>query len=192
MQSNRRKVIMGLLLTAGATVASMSFVRHKWLWLKESPDFEYLDTQKEMLGALAELVIPATDTPGARSADIVDTMIVLIRDCTPRPSQNRLIDGLRRIDLFCVKSYGCRFHTCTPAQQDLALRDLEPSSVEAKFDKRLSAAIGQSFFDTLKHVVTISYCTSRTGASEALAYDPIPGRFLGCVAMKHGQRAWAT
>jgi hypothetical protein len=48
------------------------------------------------------------------------------------------------------------------------------------------------FVKTLKELVVLGYATSKIGATQALAYDHVPGRYRGCVPLTAGQRTWAT
>ncbi|HAK76772.1 MAG TPA: twin-arginine translocation pathway signal, partial [Runella sp.] len=43
----------------------------------------------------------------------------------------------------------------------------------------------------MKELTVTGYFTSEIGATKALEYLPIPGRFEGCVPLKPGQKAWA-
>ena len=49
----------------------------------------------------------------------------------------------------------------------------------------------QSFFKILKDYTLTGYFLSETGATQALAYDKIPGGYWGDVPLKPGQKAWA-
>ncbi|MGM9511714.1 gluconate 2-dehydrogenase subunit 3 family protein [Larkinella sp. GY13] len=49
----------------------------------------------------------------------------------------------------------------------------------------------KSFFTILRELTIVGYFTSETGASQALDYVAIPGRFVGDIPLKPGQRAWA-
>ena len=47
------------------------------------------------------------------------------------------------------------------------------------------------FFLRLKELTTTGYFTSEIGATKALAYLPVPGRFDGCMPIQPGQKTWA-
>ncbi|MGH2553929.1 MAG: gluconate 2-dehydrogenase subunit 3 family protein [Chitinophagaceae bacterium] len=47
------------------------------------------------------------------------------------------------------------------------------------------------YFTMMKHLTLWGYFTSETGCREALRYNPVPGRYEGCVPYNKGDRAWA-
>jgi hypothetical protein len=47
------------------------------------------------------------------------------------------------------------------------------------------------FFALMKELTLLGYFTSEIGATKALAYVQIPGRYDGCVKLEKGQKAWA-
>ena len=49
-----------------------------------------------------------------------------------------------------------------------------------------------TFFNILKQYTTIAFCTSQEGATKALAFDFIPGEYIGCMDISENQRSWAT
>ena len=48
------------------------------------------------------------------------------------------------------------------------------------------------YFRMMKELTLLGYFTSKVGATQALRYLPVPGRYDGCVPYKKGERAWAT
>ena len=47
------------------------------------------------------------------------------------------------------------------------------------------------YFTLIKQLATFAYFSSEIGMTKALRYNPIPGRFDGCVEYKVGEKAWA-
>jgi hypothetical protein len=50
---------------------------------------------------------------------------------------------------------------------------------------------GVPFFKLVKELTLLGYFTSEPGATLALDYVPVPGRYDGCIDLKPGQKAWA-
>ena len=50
---------------------------------------------------------------------------------------------------------------------------------------------GTPFWRLLKELTLFGYFTSEQGATQALEYVPIPGRYDACIPLKPGQKAYA-
>lgn len=189
---NRRNAIIRISLAGTGLIASFSV--YKWYEIVKAPDLSYLDKNKETIAALAESIIPATDSPGARDAKVEDFIIKMVKECTEVKSQNKFIDGLRDVKSFSLNHYNKLFEKCSPSEQELILDHFEKSEkpfggIIGKIQRRF---LGRSFFATLKAYTVEGYCTSELGATKGLSYVYIPGSFQGCIPLKPGQKAWAT
>jgi hypothetical protein len=208
---NRRKAI-GRIVLAGIG-GGILYSGYKWYDWTKSPDISYLEQHKELIAALAETIIPATvapdspanataappnpgtrTIPGAREAGVADFIVVMTRDCTDRMSANKFIEGLKTLDSYCQSGFGKPYAQCNTNDQESILRHFEEQGrpFGGLVGKAQNAYLGKSFFTTLKEYTVQGYCTSMAGATRALAYDPVPGQYRGCIPMKPGQPAWAT
>lgn len=189
---NRRKAI-GRIILAGIG-GGLLFSGYKWYDWEKTPDMDWLRTHKDLIADLAEAIIPATDTPGARETGVADYIVVMIRDATDRISMNKFIDGLKTLDRYCRSHYDHPFGQCSPSQQSAVLSHFETQSrpISTLAGKIENAYLGMPFFTTLKKLTVQGYCTSEGGATKGLSYLFIPGRYEGCMAMTPGQKAWAT
>jgi hypothetical protein len=188
----RRKAIGRILLAGGGTVAAYS--GYKWYDLKRTPDLTYLDQSRDLIADLAETIIPATDTPGAKEARVHDYIILMIKDCTDIKSQNKFIGGLKDLEHYCASVYERSFAKCTENEKQQVLKHFEEKGRNYKgiIGKAQNRFLGKSFFNTLKEYTASGYCSSEIGATKGLAYVHIPGKFLGCIPMQPGQKSWAT
>jgi len=189
---NRREAITRIML--GGAGLAVAFGGYNWYEIAKSPDVAYVTNNRELLAALAETIIPATDTPGAREAGVADFIIMMIRECTDRKNQNKFIDGLKDLQTYSRSKYGKDYQHCSAAEQETVLthfeqRDKPYSGIMGKVQNRY---LGKSFFTILKEYTVEGYCTSEAGATKGLAYVNVPGSFKGCMPMTPGQKAWAT
>ena len=68
------------------------------------------------MGVLSELIIPKTDTPGAKAA-LVDRFIDMLLDGAERSDRERFLSGLAWLDARSEALYGSNFVAASPAQQ---------------------------------------------------------------------------
>lgn len=176
----------GLLLSLGGLEVYRLF---------KTPSFTSLEEHRELLADLADTIIPATDSPGAKEAGTGEFIIKMIRDCTDRKTQNKFIDGLDSLAAYTKHHYNKSFTQCRREEKEAILRHFELSGkptlhgVAGKAEQRL---LGESFFTVLKKYTVLGYCTSRQGATQALRYDYIPGKYTGRIPLMPNQKAWAT
>ncbi len=189
----RRRKAIGTILVAGGGLAAAAG-GYEWYSLERKPDLEYLQQKKELLTELAETIIPATDTPGAREAGAIRYLIPLLAECTPRKTLNRFISGLDDLESRTRSVYKKDFIACSSAERESVLEYFENQNDRAgSFMARAKRHfIGDSFIVTLKHYVVESYCISEKGATLGLSYVPVPGKNLPCVPLEPNQKAWAT
>ena len=140
--------------------------------------------QADTLDIVAELIMPATDTPGAREAGVPQFVDRALADyCTPADAAV-VRAGLNRIEAEARAEYGAAFAALPPGKQIALLARYEAEG-------RGPPATRKPFFPVLRELVTVGYFTSEPGATKAVRYDPVPGAFRGCVPLKEIGRAWA-
>ena len=189
---NRRKAIRNIFLVTGAAV--IGGAGYEWYSITKKPKLAELAGYKELLSELAETIIPATNTPGAKDAQVGEFIYKMVIDCSDVRAQNKFLYGLHDVEDYCHSKYGQSFIKCTVQQREETLLYFE------KKGKRYNGIIGKvqhkflgdSFFETLKNYTVIGYATSMQGATQGFAYDYIPGSFEANVSLKPGQRSWAT
>lgn len=189
----RRRDLVKTFAVAGLTGLGV-FSWKAWRDWHKKPDCQYLDGQHLLLAALAETIIPTTDTPGARYCDVDKFIIGMVRDCASPHDANAFIDGLKNLVQYSYDKYGKKYEDCTTPEQVNILRHFEEKGrpmggIWGKVQKRY---VGESFFSVLKDYTVLGFCTSEKGMTTSFAYIPVPGAYHGCVPLQGGQRGWAT
>jgi hypothetical protein len=128
------------------------------------------------VAALADAIIPDTDTPGARAAGVHVFIDLLLAECVTADERQAFADGLAAFEASCRQAHGAGIEAVTAAQRTALLQRAEAEK--------------NPFVQTLKSLTVLGYGSSRIGASQALAWDAVPGRYRGCVDLAPGQRAW--
>jgi len=120
--------------------------------------------QNETVIELTELIIPATDTPGAKEAQ-VNRLIDLMLNESEKDQRASFIQGLNWIDARSLERHGKPFIDLS-AEQQTAL--LEPLADPANRNSEDEA--GVRFFEHLKDLTIFGYYTSRIGLDQELEY----------------------
>ena len=186
---NRRDTLRGLALAVG--VASTGWAERALAAGAPAPALSWTPTaltadQARLIDVVAELIIPATDTPGAREAGVPQFIDRAVGDYYDKGQVDQLLGGLARMDADARAAHGDVFVALTPQQQVTLL---------TAYDQEAGIARGQGqshFFPALEDMVTVGYFTSEPGATVALKYEPVPGAYHGCVPMSEIGRGWAT
>jgi Gluconate 2-dehydrogenase subunit 3 len=188
----RRKAIGSILLAGTAT--AIGFGGYEWYSLAKSPDKNYILNKKSLLAELAETIIPATDTPGAKDADAVEFMIRFLNECTDRKTLNRFIKGLQDLEAYSRSQYNKEFIDCSTKEKEAILYyfDQKSTASASLFEKINKKLIGNPFFETLKYYTVHGYCISEKGATIGMRYIAVPGKNLSCIPLEPNQKAWAT
>lgn len=144
--------------------------------------------EKQIVGRMADVIIPRTETPGAVDAQVPAFIVMMIQECYPEKDQDAFHKGLTAFNKWSEKKYNKPFLKLSPAEQQAAVAQLDKEVLgKAKNkDKTLS------FYRTLKELTLLGFFTSESGATETLRYIQVPGKYEGCVPYQEGERAWAT
>jgi hypothetical protein len=188
----RRKAIGTILLAGGATAAG--FAGYEWYALTKNPDNNYILSRKSLLAELTDIIIPATDTPGAKEAGAVDYMMRLLMECTDRKTLNRFVMGLQDLEAYTIHRFHRAFTECPDHEKQAVLSyfDQQSSPDHTLLKKIKNKYTGKPFFETLKWYTVQGYCISEKGASLGMRYIAVPGKYMSCISLEPNQKAWAT
>lgn len=130
-----------------------------------------------LLAEIADVIIPPTQTPGAKAAQAEAFVIRVLRDCYPYAEQASFYRELDRLKDECQKRFSKPFAQLDTPQKDALVL--------------YAAQHLKGFFSKMRSLTIAGYFSSEIGATQALEYLPIPGRFEGAAPLKPGQKAWA-
>lgn len=128
--------------------------------------------QNETVVALTELIIPATDTPGAKAALVNRHLDRLLHD-GPAAEQATFLEGLSWLDGFAIRKHGKPFVRCSEPQQTAILEELDSGS-----------GPGHEFFRYAKSLTAGIYYATEIGFKEMNKGGRVPAAF-GCTDVNH-------
>jgi glucoside 3-dehydrogenase (cytochrome c) hitch-hiker subunit len=139
------------------------------------------DHQNGTLIALSEVVIPATDTPGAKEA-LVNRFLDLLLSIQPEEMQKRFTDALASIDSESQKQFSKNFLELSLEDQVWLIRPWAyPVDRDRWIDEESKPASVQQHFLRLKQMIANAYYGSEIGQKE-LGWDGefTHGPYTGC------------
>jgi len=139
---------------------------------------------------IAETILPATDTPGAKEAKVGAFWATIVKDCYTEADQKVFLDGMKKLNDACQQKNGKSYMESTPEQRHDLLVALDKEQKDYMAAKKKDDP--SHYFRMMKELTLWGYFTSEPGATKALRYVQIPGKYVGCMDYKKGDKAWAT
>jgi Gluconate 2-dehydrogenase subunit 3 len=138
--------------------------------------------QNELVITLTELIIPETDTPGAKATKVNEYMDMVLAEAKPE-LREKFLQGLSWVDARSQERFGSPFASAPPAQQTDLLTSLSTATAPTPVD-----APGVEFFQALKGMTVTGYYTSEPGLMQEIGDDPqmFLTEFKGCEHKEHG------
>jgi hypothetical protein len=122
------------------------------------------------------MILPATDSPAATAAGTHEFIDVALSACATAVQQHTFRAGLA-----ALVAEG--FDTKSMAERVALLQRRAANDIGLPYD--------QSFFKILKDYTLTGYFHSEMGATQALAYERVPGGYQGDIALTPDQKTWA-
>jgi hypothetical protein len=149
--------------------------------------------------AMVDLIIPATDTPGAKAARVNDFIDVILTEWATESERQDFLNGLAGVDKQSNDLYGKNFADASSSQQFALLRSMDDAVMGAHIERHRrhgntvpeerDKQLRESFWYVFKGITLHGYYSSEIGFSQELNQQIIPGAFHGCVPLTVGKRA---
>jgi hypothetical protein len=146
---------------------------------------------------MSEIIIPETDTPGAKVARVNEFIDVILTEWATEDDRNHFLDGLANVDKQSNELYGKDFVDASPAQQLALMRALDEAvgmlagrparhgNTVPDWDTQLRG----NFFVVFKGITLHGYYTSEVGFTRELGLTIIPGAQHGCAPVAAEKKA---
>lgn len=162
----RRLAIKQVLILAGGMMVLPSCSRESG---KSSIKLKHLDIdldQENTLAEIAEMIIPKTDTPGAKDLNLHLFVLKMVDDCYEEKDQQVFIKGLE---------YVCK----------LKVAERRQFILDANAKKEHLNEEAYNFFNIVKSRVIGGYMNSKYVMSNLMIWELVPGRYNGYFPVKN-------
>jgi hypothetical protein len=186
---NRRNfIIKTILISSGVGIA---YYGSKYFKSHAVPLYSKLDSNYELISILTELIIPSTDSPGAKEAKAADFICNFLKN-SEFSTTNNFIEGLDILVKKAENKYHISFCKLEKEKQIELLNEFKKTETFIPYlDKINEKVFGKDFFQTLKSLTSIAFCTSKEALSSSLNYNRTPGKYISTRITK-SSKSWAT
>jgi Gluconate 2-dehydrogenase subunit 3 len=190
-----RREVLKLLASAAVLPAltpdAFSLLRSMHADLAGTPGLKLLKPhQNATVTTIAELIIPQTETPGAKAAKVNHFIDLILAEWYDDATTARFLAGLADVDQRSQKLFGQNFVDSTNAQQNQLLKVLDDEATIARKHQTAAEAASPThalaplnFFGMMKKLTVLGYYTSEIGFKVELHKSIIPATHAGCVAI---------
>jgi hypothetical protein len=186
MNINRREAVQRVAALMGGMISAPAMAGIMGQKTNNGTFVSFTADQTTLVASIADVIIPTTKTPGAKAAGAEKFIINVVQDCYTKADQETFYAGLTKLDADCKTKTGKGFVEANDIQKKEVLTACMLEGDTARKAKKGSIP----FFFMIKELATTGYFTSKIGATEALEYLPIPGKFDGCMPLGPNQKTW--
>ncbi|MBX2945432.1 MAG: gluconate 2-dehydrogenase subunit 3 family protein [Cyclobacteriaceae bacterium] len=143
-----------------------------------TPEFFTAD-QAFVVTAVAEIIIPKTDTPGAKEAGVPAFIEEMVYKAYKQADREKFIAALDEFTNFSG------FLKLGSEKQKEYVLEAHQKAIEEKPEQR-------PFVMMMKELTMLGFFSSKPGATEVLRYEAVPGYYNGCMPLSEVGKTWAT
>lgn len=181
IDKQRRQLLLGSLGTTLGLICSPSVV-----WAEVAKAVDYNQANLVFINTLCELVIPTTETPGAREVGVGNFVLFAARHGL-KGSKDSMVAVFEK----ALNDYAkAPFIGLGIEMQNSVLTEIDRNVFSRQPEINLSAEM--QTWKSIKSLILLGYYTSEVGASQELRYQLIPGSFQPDVPVTDATRAWSS
>ncbi len=184
---NRREAVSRIaMMVGGAFTAPTLFamdVKERGKFLNADV-FSLTDAQRQVVAAVAEHIIPKTNTAGAIDAGVPAFIELMLKDCYKAPEHASFLKGVNDLIKAKFLSQNHEGQVAVLTLLESNTKDMMRSYQQRRMkvgdnvDKEtLEGANGVPFWRLIKELTLLGYYTSEKGIEASFVYQPIPGKF---------------
>ena len=202
---NRREFLQcAAILASGVSVSQLSFSlsEEQKVFLANAPDFNarpvnyFTAEQRAIVAAMAEVIIPRTETPGAIDAHVPAFLELMAAFWLNDEEKAVFSAGLQDIETRIPAEYGKPFQQLSAAEQLQIMESLEDAASDSpwyEFGNVQREYISDApFICQLKELTVWGFFTSKEGGSQVLRYNPMPMYFDGDIPLAPAESSWSS
>ncbi len=200
---NRREFLQcAAILVSGASQSGFALTQEQQVYLAAAANYnqqpvDYLtQAQRNIIAAMAEVIIPKTDTPGAIDAGVPGFIELMAADWFNDQEQSIFEAGLEDMETRIPVEYGQPFVQLTGARQLGIMEAMEAAASDSPWydlgNIRRDFISDAPFICQIKELTVWGFFTSEIGGKQVLRYNPLPMRFDGDIPLAADESSWVS
>ena len=172
---NRRELIKNIAIISGGIFIGSNYL----LSSCRRDDAGSMTLSPELLVLLAEVaetIVPETETAGAKTTNVSEFIGVVFQDIYSEQEQKDFVGALTKINAKAKEKHNKDFVKLTANERAEVF-----NATKNKDDKGFLA---------MYQMVLFAYLTSEKGMQASFRYTPVPGKYVGDVPYKKGDKAY--
>jgi len=186
---NRREAVQRVAMLMGGVLSTPALLG-EWnacfaaATAKSSPAV-LTPAQLELVGAVVDIIIPRTNTPGAKDVGVPMLIDSLLENVYSPEDRARYLAGLAEFDGAAITRQGAPFLALDEQRRSALVREFHDAAVaeEVRRDEVDDEPLKRPFILMTKELTLLGFFTSVPGATEVLQYAAIPGAYHGCLSV---------
>lgn len=142
------------------------------------------DRHATVLNFLVDQIIPKTDVPGALEVGVVKNIDHYLAQFLNKQNSATVLEGLLKMEMLSNQLHGVPIERLNDQQKTEIMKFLTQ-------DASRSEAPDTHLFFMIRKMVVKFYFQAPEIATQVLKYDPVPGRYVGCISYEDKDRVWA-
>lgn len=200
---NRREFLQcAAILVSGASVSqlSLALTEEQQAYLAAAPNYNtgsssfFSESQRKIIAAMTEVVMPRTDTPGAIDAGVPGFVELMAADWFNDEERAIFLAGLADIETRIPVEYGASFDQLDSAQQLEVMEALEDEASDSSWydfaNVQRDFISDAPFICQVKELSIWGFFTSEIGGTQVLRYSAMPMYFDGDVPLSPDASSW--
>lgn len=198
LHMDRRRLLQSAFALVGSSVALSAC---DFSTLASRGSFSFSPQQRALLSAIADTLVPKTDTGGAIEAGVPQAFEGLLSNWAKPQTKSLLLDAIDKIETRTQKAKGKGFIDLTAPDKTAWLTEIDAEDLKINPDAPkltgLDAILaGPAYINPgyakLKSLIVTLYYTSEVALTEELPYQHTPGKFQPSIPVTADTRPSST
>ncbi len=140
------------------------------------------DHQNALVRAIADTIIPKTDSPSASDVGVPQFLDLLFQDVFDQQVTEKFLAGLEQFDEDCKAATGKFYTQLNQSNRNVYLEQIDREVMGKEYDALIP------FYFTFKQLCVSTYYSTEQGIKQNLNYVPVPGQYQSDIALESGDK----